>query len=201
MMLTNEWKDPHFEVFYGTRPCMGELKNGDAVLLMRNAQTLSVGIIDGLGHGSKAAEIASTIKQYVENLPPAPPDIYLLQSHLTFKGSHGACMGIAQIDETGNVTFSGLGNIACKVVSDQQIIPLLSKDGVIGIRSRTLDATKWKMNPNDLLVLFSDGMSERADCTSLLRLALSQQSIAKCIHEFGKKHDDVSFLVLRFLGG
>lgn len=202
MILSHEYKDAFFELYYTTRPCQGELQCGDMAVFLRTDDAIWVGLIDGLGHGNKAAQAAQELKSFLEQKAPEMPVNTLLQAaHNAFLGTQGACASLVRISNNGEASFAGVGNVATKVITNQSVSPfLIAKDGALGVRSRSFDKTDWQMQPHDILFFYSDGISENLIRTGFpVQTAGSKLGIEKIIETFGKSYDDVSFLWLRKL--
>lgn len=197
MTRTYEMKDDSFLIYYGVRPFEGERVSGDEVVIVRTDDYVLVGIIDGLGHGEAASFIAKKIKTYIQDYHSQPIDMLVKNAHEQFKGSRGAVVGIAKIQNNGDMGFVGLGNISCKIMGKTQEFPLLSKDGALGIRSRTISITKAKIKKGEQLIMYSDGISNKLFRTPhQLPKRGSKELINKIIDNFGKQYDDASLIFL-----
>lgn len=201
MIITNEYKDEVFQAFYGLRPYIGESVSGDEVVFSRQADYILVGIIDGLGHGKKAATVAQNMRDYFHDNHHLTVDTLLSQAHEAFKGSQGAVVALAKIHNNGQAEYIGLGNIEARVINSTRNMILLSRDGALGIRSRKIEAISWQMENNEILVLYSDGLSSQMLKTNThgLPFIRSTNDIYKTIDTFGKAHDDVSLVYLHKL--
>lgn len=199
MIITETFKDQFFECFYGVRPCIGQVLSGDEIVLLRQEEYIIVGIIDGLGHGKKASEVAKSLKTYFEAHHFLALDTLLLQAHEAFKGSQGAVVGLAKIFNDGKAQYIGLGNIETRLISAQRSLILLPRDGALGIRSRRIEMTQWQMEPNEMLLFYSDGISNQIMKDANLLHIRSTTDIQRNIEIFGKSHDDAALFYLHKL--
>lgn len=197
MTAIHEFNDKNFDICYGIRPYQGEVKSGDEVVLIRTEEYILIGIIDGLGHGKAAYDIAQSIKKYIEEQHSQDIETLVQNAHQNFKGSRGAVIGLAKIQNDGQIDFIGIGNISCKIINKSQEISLLSKDGALGIRTRNICTIKAKIEPGAILVMYSDGIGSQVFRNGIPALLKgSKDFVASLIAEFGKKHDDVSLIFL-----
>ena len=201
MIITETFEDNYFKVSYGIRPCVGEIVSGDDVVLLRHESYILIGIIDGLGHGKKAAAVAQDLKKYIQQHHFLPLDELLTQAHEAFKGTQGAVVTLAKITNNGDAEFCAIGNAETRVFSRNRNIILLPKDGAIGIRSRKIESTRWDLQNNESLLMFSDGLSRQilkptSNCNFLYP---SGVDINRAINNYGKSYDDVSLIYIHKL--
>jgi phosphoserine phosphatase RsbX len=199
MTITNSHKDDSFHFFYGIRPCIGEVLSGDEVIFLRHEHGTFFGIIDGLGHGRKAATVAQEIKEYCLSNYQLPLTTLLTQAHEFFKGSQGAVIAICHIYNDGQAEYIGLGNVETRLLSPnpQRQIVLLPRDGALGIRSRTIQSTQWQMLEGESIVMYSDGISSQVLKANPNNLHIYHVAdIRNVIDQYGKSHDDAAFLYL-----
>ena len=194
----NEWNDDDFHVAHAVRSCYGEQVSGDEVILVRADDYLLLGVIDGLGHGKEAADVAERVKIYIEEHHHLGFETLIQNAHQYFLGSRGVVLGLAKIFVDGDFEFIGIGNIRARVISEKDRLELVSKDGALGVRMRSsLFLQKTKMQKGDRLVMYSDGVSNRIfrENVSFPR-AGSLQFIQTIIEKYGKEHDDASIIYL-----
>jgi len=202
MTKTYQMEDDYFSIHYGIRPYVGERHSGDVVVIVRTEEYVLLGVIDGLGHGKEAADIAQKIKSYIETHSHEAVDILLQNAHEHFKGSRGAVIGLAKIQNSGSLNYVGIGNISCKIISNTKEFTLLSKDGALGLRSRNISTIQAEIKKGERLIMYSDGISNEL-FRSKYRLPNkgSKQLISTIIEKFGKGHDDVSLIYLNKTNG
>ncbi len=108
-------------------------------------------------------------------------------------------LGIAIVDRmAATLTFAGIGNIHGQIVG-AEITRLLSCRGVVGGGFRSVRPETLKLNPGDLVTLFTDGVDERvvvstaqaSSCDNLQKFA------ATIIDEWGLEKDDVGAMIFR----
>ena len=82
-------------------------------------------------------------------------------------------------------------------MGNTQSLPLISKDGALGIRSRRISITKAKIEKGDRLIMYSDGISNKLFRTpNRLPKRGSKELVNRIIDDFGKSYDDASLIFL-----
>ena len=158
-------------------------------------------VADGLGHGAGAAEAAQEALSVFHEHPELSPIELLEDMHRALKKTRGAAIAIAQIDmNAGKIRLSGVGNISANILSPgKKPRAIVSHNGTVGhVVSRIQEFTvPWE--PNDLLVMHSDGISSHWDLDSFPGLAGKHPSvIASVIHQQATRgRDDATVLVGR----
>jgi hypothetical protein len=118
------------------RPCFGEKVSGDAAVIDRIDNMVFLAMIDVLGHGQEAHDLANRIVQFLQNTRKHDVVSVLLQLHKEIKGSRGAVAGFGILDlETGDLRYAGVGNTVIRVFG-RNPISLYSGEGIIGSNIR-----------------------------------------------------------------
>ncbi len=118
---------------------------------------------DGLGHGVNAHTAANTATNAFKDVKHLPTNTQLRELHQTLRKTRGAVCFACVANTSDNILrFSGVGNIAARVVSKDQTKSCVSHNGIVGYTmpgNLNESATKW--NDQDILVIHSDGVSTR----------------------------------------
>jgi negative regulator of sigma-B (phosphoserine phosphatase) len=183
------------------RPKHGERVSGDAAFAV-NIEGGVVGVIvDVLGHGHDAHELATRIEAHMHT--SAGPDVVgtLTSLHERFRGSRGAAMGVCMIESaTGLVHYCGIGNTVARCFGEAEA-RLVSRDGVVGgITMRTPIEQTWAAGDGGVVVLYTDGVASHFESGEYPGLRSDDPAAAAetIVRRFGKAHDDASCLVLRY---
>jgi negative regulator of sigma-B (phosphoserine phosphatase) len=185
------------------RPCDGETLSGDAVLVQPAHGGVLAAVIDVLGHGPVAHELAMQLSAILLKwllVAPAPsPEGSLAVLHEAAHGTRGAVAAVAWLDGhklEGSV--AGIGNVRCRLFGSNTRTVMFG-DGVLGSRMRSLTPAPFVLQPGDAIVLFSDGVTDRFSINEYPTLTLDPApAIAfNIVRRFGKGHDDASCAVLR----
>lgn len=177
--------------------------SGDQYVVRFLPDRVVVAVIDGLGHGSKAADAALAAVQSLQtsSLPSVIP--LMKRCHEDLLRTRGAVISLASFHPTeGTLTWLGVGNVEgllCHANGSASHERLLLSGGVVGYRLPTLRAVVLPLAPGDTLIFATDGI--RSNFSNDLPLTLSPQAIADHIlaqHRRGT--DDALVLVARYVG-
>ena len=166
----------------------------------RNGQMRTV-LLDGLGHGPLAFDAsrrAVGIFRQADSIDT--PASILRRAHEGLKGTRGAVMAVAQIDNAaGSVRFAGVGNIVGIVVSGEASQHLLSTDGTVGYNMRLIREVSVDWSARSTMILTTDGLSTRWNLSRHPGLIRHHPSlIAAVLHrDFARDSDDATVLVVK----
>jgi serine/threonine protein phosphatase PrpC len=185
----------HVEVHGVQRPAAGETVCGDAYVHLEHESASYVALADGLGHGPKAADAARAFCELVERSVPAEPAELVRLAATELRDSRGAVGAVLRIDRvTRGLVFCGMGNIAVRARTREPMSPVCVP-GILGRRVNRLGSFAYRVHPDDVIVLHTDGLSARFDETHLVgEPALLAQRL---LREQAKSHDDATCVVLR----
>lgn len=156
-------------------------------------------MVDGLGHGEHAETAARAAVDYVaahlsERLPNLFAGCASAISH-----TRGVAMGIAVIDEdAGTMSYGGIGNTRVMIVGENTT-RLSSNYGIVGGGYRALTPETVPLVPDDLVILFTDGLPETVDTSGYDDGVLgdTQRLAERILQDWGRESDDAAVLVFR----
>ena len=182
------------------RPCMGERVSGDAVVIRPLEGGLFAAIIDVLGHGPEAHKLTQVIGTFLDRHATADVFGLMTRLHQRLQGTRGAAVGMCAVDSVaGSINYVGIGNTSLRRFGDSET-RLVSYDGVLGQNMRTPLQQSLKLASGDLLVLYTDGVSDRfttSDYPGLVRQA-PDDVVRNILDRFGKDHDDSGCIAIRY---
>jgi anti-sigma regulatory factor (Ser/Thr protein kinase) len=190
-----------FEVAARSIPKRGEVECGDAWSVRDFGKRQLICIVDGLGHGPLAALAANRAISVFEAARPedAPTEI-VLRTHEQLKDTRGAVMAILALDrETGIADFCGIGNIAAAIYQGTESRHLLSIEGTVGYRMRTVRNQQAAWPPNALAILCTDGLSGRWSLARYPGLLSRHPSLIASVlfRDHARDTDDATIVVAR----
>lgn len=192
-----------FEVAITAHP--GEFETGDRYLVKAWRNGVLVAVVDGLGHGAEAAEVARIAIAALEQAPSESAISLLKRCHARLQGTRGVVLSMASFSAiNGTMTWLGVGNVEGLLIrSDKRINPnretLLLRGGVVGSDLPSLRASVVPVARGDTLVFATDGIG--TDFAAMLNPADPPQMMAKRIMErCSKRTDDALVLVASYLG-
>ena len=194
-------KEDGFTVGSRMTPIRNEIVSGDSWSCLRFDQTLAVAVVDGLGHGPKAAEAArAAIEAFHRSVRQVGPAQAIQMAHQALLSTRGAVMAVVSIDQQAQtLRFAGLGNISGVVHTQGVAARLVSTDGTVGYGVRKARESSAAWTPHSTLILNTDGLSTR---WSLAKhpglLACHPVLIAALLHrDFARDTDDATVVVIR----
>jgi len=192
-------KWPELDIAAYGRPCFGERVNGDMAFADQKEEWVFLAIVDGLGHGKEAHKIATITKTFLQQY--WDPDVTgtLLKLHEKLKGTGGAAVGLAALDLNNCIIhYTGIGNTVIRKFGSSHK-RMFSREGVVGVRMRTPKEQQLAIQKSEVVLLYSDGISENFEAKDYPRLQIhSAQLVAKnIVRKFGNQFDDSTCLVLK----
>ena len=182
------------------QPCMGERVSGDAVVIRPLEGGLFAAVIDVLGHGTGAHELTHVIGTFLDRHATADVFSLMTRLHKRLKGTRGAAVGMCAVDSAaGSINYVGIGNTSIRRFGESET-RLVSNDGVLGQNMRTPLLQSLKLASGDLLVLYTDGVSDRftaSDYPGVVRHA-PDEVVCIILDRSGKDHDDSACIAIRY---
>ena len=182
------------------RPCLGERVSGDAVVVRPLEGGLFAAIIDVLGHGPEAHELAVDIDAYLTRYCSSDVSGLMKRLHAHLKGSRGAAVGLCAFDaHAGRIVYTGIGNTVIRRFGEAET-RLVSQDGVLGQNMRTPRPQTLDLQAGDLVVLYTDGVRDRFSSDEYPAIFdHSPEEVARTlVRRFGKDHDDAACIAVRY---
>ncbi len=181
------------------RPCQGERVAGDATVVRPLDEGLFVAIIDVLGHGDEAHELARVIEAFLGRFGSDDVAGSMTRLHQHVKGTRGAAVGLCAIDAAGRASYVGTGNTVLRRIGKLDT-RLVSQDGILGQIMRTPRPQAVQLEAGDLLVLYTDGVPDRFSSDDYPSIHdHAPKDVARTVVErFGKGYDDAACIAVRF---
>ena len=141
-------------------PKSGEMICGDAWGSDIEGERLGVAVIDGLGHGPDAAAASHAALAVFRRSAGLSPAQIIERMHPALRSTRGAAIALATINrDRGTVVYCGVGNISGTILSAGRIQRMVSHNGTVGHALRKVQEFHYTIQPNDLMVMHSDGIS------------------------------------------
>jgi serine/threonine protein phosphatase PrpC len=179
-------------------PAVGETSIGDAYRVLEAEGTVLIALADGLGHGAEAAQASQMAMRYVEAHAHLPLQLLLEGSHRALSGTRGVVMAVARVDlGAGTVQHAGIGNVETRLVGAERVKRPITHNGILGYQLRKVHVETFPFASGDLLVMHSDGISERFEVGPTARGIDPQLLASQLAHAHGKHNDDQTLLIAR----
>lgn len=192
--------DASLQIAHANRPCRGEFVSGDAVSVTEVDGGVLIGVVDGLGHGHAAHQAAKSATRYLRSHSSSDLAHVLTKLHERLRDSVGAAVSLCWIDlSTGAVRYAAIGNTVFRLHGATSH-RLTATPGTVGEQIRTPRVDTAQLNPDDVLILHTDGISERTDFEDYPQLRYQGvETVAdRLVSQYGKRHDDATVAVCRW---
>lgn len=180
-----------------SRALTGQSVCGDGFAVRRDDDATTVLVADGLGHGPLAATASREAVRAFLDAPAAGPLDLLRTVHRALSGTRGAAVAVAQ-HRGDALRWAGLGNIVGAVHGGRRVRGLVSHPGIAGSHARSLQETTLPLEAGDVVVLHSDGVTDRMPLDDHPGLLARTPAVvaAVLLRDFGVRRDDACVLVL-----
>lgn len=183
----------------------GELESGDRHVVVPTTAGTLIAVVDGLGHGSEAAEAARVAVRTLENCAEESVIAAIRRCHKQMEATRGAVMSLASFNRQDHtITWLSVGNVEGVLLhKNEQTSPacehILMRGGVVGFRLPPLQAVVMPVSIGDILIFATDGI--RSGFDNGLNVDAPLQHLADSIcSDYRKGTDDALVLVARYLG-
>jgi anti-sigma regulatory factor (Ser/Thr protein kinase) len=157
-------------------------------------------VVDGSGHGPEAARAADVAVEAF-NKQVNNDCVALAQGiHRALAPTRGGAIAIARIDLPERlVRFVGIGNIGAALVAGGQVRRMISHGGVAGHLAPRMHEYTYPYAGRPMLLLHSDGVSERWSLDQYPGLAAAEPSLVAGVvfRDFRRKSDDALVVAAR----
>lgn len=178
-------------VAHMTTPAQGEIENGDAIVVRRDAGATLLAVIDALGHGPEAAKVADRAVEHLARAPLAAAAAIMAGLHDALKGTRGAAASLCVVRD-GRIDGCGVGNVEVRIAGGA--VNVLLTPGILGHQVRSLRAFEGRLRPGDRVVCFSDGISSRLALHELHELT-PYAACGLVMQRHRRTHDDATVLI------
>ncbi|MER7888819.1 SpoIIE family protein phosphatase [Micromonospora sp. NPDC094482] len=184
-----------------TRPITGETVSGDGFAVRVAEGRRQVLVSDGLGHGPLASAASDAAIAAFHGAPAGPPAVVVQHLHRSMSHTRGAALAVAELDAPAGVLhYAGLGNISAQVVTaGGRRRGLVSLPGIAGHQRPVVREYDYPLEPDDLLVMHSDGVVDRWQLDDYPGLAERSPLVvaATLLRDAGTRRDDACVLAAR----
>jgi len=172
---------------------------GDIGVIKAFDKKVFMGLVDVLGHGKKAHEIAIMCKEYLDKNYQKDIIRIMRGLHEEIRGSRGAVVGLCLLDlQLMELRYVGVGNITARVFGPDTM-RLISLPGVVGYVLPTLKVMESPFSRADSIVLYTDGVKENFKLEEYPEILTddARTIVKNIIQRFGKKSDDAACMAVR----
>lgn len=188
----------HFEYARCWRPCFGEVVCGDGTLVKYLDNGLLVGILDVLGHGPEAHELARHCEEWLNENGCEDLEYLVKTLHEVIRGSRGTAITLAFLGHDGEACCITIGNTVMRKLDDH-CLTFSAQAGTLGIALRSLRLERFSFKSDDVFILATDGIQEHIAAELILaeRRNNLNQMVANMLSRYGKLYDDATCLAIK----
>lgn len=191
----------NLQIASARRPLLSETACGDqADYWQLGPEHWLLCLADGLGHGPLAEQAAQQALACVASQLQTPLPELFEHCNRALRGTRGVAMSVVRVEPQGQVTLAGIGNIQVRhfrPMHPEQSQRFSSNYGIVGAGYRQLKTLHCQLLPGDLLLMHSDGISERFELDSYASDLLASPALLaeRLLADWGKTHDDAAVIV------
>jgi anti-sigma regulatory factor (Ser/Thr protein kinase) len=181
-----------------SKPKFGEKISGDAYFFKHLPSVAVFSVIDALGHGFYAHEVAMQAVSVLENSYQKPLSEMAERCHQKLRNTRGCAAAFGRIDfKTFKFQHISVGNVETRVYGTPTSIRPSCTNGIFGAVIENIRAEEYAYHKGACIVMFSDGISGKFELdTAMLRK--TPDEISNFIFgNYAKNHDDATVLVLK----
>jgi negative regulator of sigma-B (phosphoserine phosphatase) len=186
---------PFLDLACASRPIRSERACGDQIAVMGDAESTTIVVADGLGHGPEAELAARRACDLARESDLTDVERVIRACDLSLRGTRGAALAVVRIERTLDVQIAIIGNVDVRGITRERL-HALGVGGVVGHRVRKVLVTRSKLEPGDLVLVFTDGISSRFSLEpyEAMSAAIAAPAI---LAAHGKESDDAACVFLR----
>ena len=172
------------------RPLPGEVESGDLSVVQCAEKRAMIAVIDGVGHGPRAAMVAGWAGSVIEKHAAEQPVAVMRRCNERLRGTRGAAITLLAYDRVAEqLEWAGIGNVGAAVFRRERWGFVVRKDlpmrsGIVGMGVSTIRAATMAISNGDFLVVATDGLKRGfLECVSSLWKAQTAQELADALME------------------
>ena len=187
------------EVAAAGRPHPHETVSGDAWQIEWEANTCRLAVVDGLGHGPEAATAAQTALTALATRRGGTLIEALHTCDVALRHTRGAAVTVVEVDVAkGALSLLGVGNVEARLVTPERERRLSPRRGIVGQVMPRLVVEEMELPAEWLLIMHSDGISERFDLSEALAGSSELSAVTQTVlHRWSRPSDDALIVALR----
>jgi anti-sigma regulatory factor (Ser/Thr protein kinase) len=191
-------ENPSFAISGVSVAMKGESECGDGWAFEQNADTATLLVADGLGHGPLAADASlKAIEVFRQHTSLKPADL-LGRIHGALRSTRGAAAGVLRLDRVRRTaTFAGIGNIAGAVSFPGGAQQMVCMAGIVGHQARTVREFEYAWPVGAVVALASDGLVTQWSLRTYQELLAEDPALIAGVlyRDFNRAHDDATVVV------
>ncbi|MFO7562629.1 MAG: SpoIIE family protein phosphatase [Enhygromyxa sp.] len=178
------------------RPRIGETRSGDAGCVRTIDGVTWALLIDGLGHGPRAAEVAErAVEEHGSFTAELSVEAALTRLHAALEGTRGAAATLLRFGAR-TLGFGGIGNVSLRTLAGARV-PFIAANGIVGHRPLRVRVGEIELSSPGRLLMFTDGIVPTAPLSTMA--FLGAEALARTlIADHSLARDDATVMVLSY---
>jgi anti-sigma regulatory factor (Ser/Thr protein kinase) len=180
-------------------PVKGEKQCGDRWAVKVKGDKYEILVSDGLGHGKEAQAASEAIEDCFMKSSCKGPE-FLEEAHYNLTRTRGVVAALLNVSITRKqMTFTGIGNIMCRISSRTGTVNAMSYNGIIGHSfPSSLKTNIYTLAHGDRIIICSDGIISRWDEQRFPNVFIHDGALAAAAiyKDFNRGNDDVLVLII-----
>lgn len=173
-------------------PKIGEVVNGDAVVVRTDGPNTLIAVVDALGHGPGAALAAQVAVEELNVVALDKGVQHVIESiHGKLHGTRGAAAMVC-LWNGQRIQGCSVGNVEMR--SRGTRVPVMLTPGILGARVRSYRIFESPLALSDRIVIFSDGISSHLSLDETQRVS-PKEACQAIMARYRRNHDDATVLV------
>ena len=184
------------------RPLLSESECGDTGVILESEDTLFFSVLDVLGHGSEAYELAIKAKEFLEQNYREDMVELINELHLNLMSSRGLVGSLAKLDiGSGLLSHVGIGNITAKKFGTENY-RFVNRDGIIGHKIPKPRVDSILFEKGDVFIMHSDGVRENSNLQEHPEIFTkkAKSMSMEVVQKFSRQNDDSTCFSLKYTG-
>lgn len=182
-------------------PAPNETVCGDDWSVIPSSKGTRVLVVDGLGHGPKAAEAAAeAVRVFESKGHHLPLDELLAEIDRALRYTRGAAGSCAEIDLSSNLLeFVGVGNVAGILASPSGSRNIVAHNGTLGVKIGRLQSVSVPLPTAGCTILHTDGLNTHVNTQGYPGLLARDPTLIAGVlyRDFVRGRDDATVVVCR----
>jgi len=177
---------------YGSNSC------GDDAFTYEDDERVLMAVVDGLGHGKRAAESARIAIQKLNDIALLPIEDIMLHLHSALKPTVGAAVTVAILHKSSyKLEVCGVGNVQLQLVTVDKLYRFDGTPGILGVYRNHCRSQFFQYHPGDIIVIYTDGIKSSYSAVNLHYILHPNPAriASNIMHHFHRGTDDALVLV------
>jgi anti-sigma regulatory factor (Ser/Thr protein kinase) len=178
----------------------GQKECGDGWLAVGPPNRPRILVVDGLGHGEKAAEAKQAALDTFRTIAHLPPETIIKQLNEALRRTRGAVLALVEIDLThSELKYTSIGNIAGRLLSPERDHGLIAFGGIVGSQIPRIQLMSHAWSSQRLLIMHTDGLKTQWDISDYAGLVSHHPTLVAAVlyRDFSRRTDDIAVVVAR----